>query len=155
MSKVVLVTAAIIVVLTVLVVVRKARAQNLPTFRTEDATDEAAVAKFVEAFLKSDTQARQLLNRSNLALFKEGYRPRLGTPHDPESAGEKYNDLRSYFARKLYLDLHALKPFRQATFQKFVDEIDRSSDETIMCTGDLAEKHHLNISGGLCSRTKS
>ena len=69
MSRAVEVTVAIIVVLIVLVAVRAARAQTLPAFHRVDATDEARLAGFVKAFLASDAQARQLLNRSCLAFL--------------------------------------------------------------------------------------
>ena len=105
------------------------------------------VARFVDLFLRNDPQARQLLNRSNVSLFTEGHRPRVGIPHDPEAVGKRFESLQAYFVRKLYLDLHALQPLREPTFQKFVDDVGDSSDVTIMCAGDLAATYNLNIQG--------
>ena len=147
MSKTAIIITIVVAVVAAVLFVRAARAQSLPTFGAHDAADEGRVAKFVDTFLRSDPQARQLLNRSNLSLFTEGYRPRVGVPHDPEAAGKTSDTLQAYFARKLYLDLDALQPFSEPTFQKFVDDIGDSSGETIMCAGDLAEKYRLNIEG--------
>jgi len=146
MTKTTILLAGVAAVVATVVLVRTARAQSLPAYRAQDPVDEEHVAKYVDSFLRADAQTRQLLNRSNLQLFAEGYRPRIGVPHDPE-AETKVSDLQTYFARKVYLDLRALSPFKEQTFRDFLDGIADDSGETIMCAGDLAEKYHLNVQG--------
>lgn len=147
MSKAAVAITIVVAVVAVVVFVRVARAQSRPPFRAQDAADERRVSTFVETFMRSDAQARQLLGRSNVSLFAEGYRPRVGLPHDPEATGKKYQNLQAYFARKLYLDLQALQPFGEPAFQRFVDEIGAGGDETIVCAGDMVEKYHMNVQG--------
>lgn len=147
MTRTTIVITIVVVVVALLMLVRTASAQSLPSFSAQNGADEGRVAKFVDSFLRSDSQARQLLNQSNVSLFAEGYRPRVGVPHDPATAGKASKTLQAYFARKIYLDLRALQPFSEPSFQRFVDRIGDDSGETIMCAGDLAEKYELNIQG--------
>jgi hypothetical protein len=125
----------------------KASSSDLPTLTPEDAEREDKLTIFVDTFLKGDLQAKQLLNPSNLALYAKGYRPTIGVFHDPEKNAPKIPDLKRYFTKKLYLDLKALRPFTKQTFQTFINEIGRASDQTLMCAGEIAMKYNLQVEG--------
>ena len=142
-----LVVVIIIVVLLVLVGIGTACAQSrdLPKFTNKDLSNESRVAIFVTEFIGLDSQASQLLNPSNMSLFAQGYRPKIGIPHDPEANGQKYTDIQKYFTKKLYLDLTSIHPLNQSSFQSFVDQVGRWADQTIICVGNISVKYDLNV----------
>lgn len=127
--------------------IARARSGDLPGFKNEDLPHQDRVAAFVTAFMERDPQARQLLNPSNRALFAEGYRPKIGVPHDPEAGGKSFADIKAYFTRKLYLDLNSVRPLNQSTFQSFVDQVGRWGDETVICAGQISVKYDINVEG--------
>jgi hypothetical protein len=124
-----------------------AQSRNLPSFTNEDLSNETRLATFVTEFFRRDFQASTLLNPSNMALFAQGYRPKIGIPHDPEVNGQKFTDIQKYFTRKLYLDLNGIHPLDQSTFQSFVDQVGRWADQTLICTGQISVKYDLNVVG--------
>lgn len=124
-----------------------ARSRDLPKFTKEDLSNETRVVTFVTDFIERDSQVRQLLNPSNIALFAQGYRPKIGIPHDPEANGQKFTDIQKYFIRKLYLDLNSIQPLNQSTFQSFVDQVGRWADQTLICAGKISVKYDLNVEG--------
>jgi hypothetical protein len=144
-----LVVVIIIVALLVLVGIGAAcaRSRNLPKFTNKDLSNETRVAIFVTEFIGLDSQASQLLNPSNMSLFAQGYRPKIGIPHDPEANGQKFTDIQKYFTRKLYLDLNSIHPLNQSNFQSFVDQVGRWGDQTIICAGEISVKYDLNVEG--------
>ena len=123
------------------------RSKDLPKFTKKDISSETRVAIFVTDFFVRDSQASQLFNPSNMSLFAQGYRPKIGIPHDPEASGQKYNDIQKYFTRKLYLDLNSIYPLDQSSFQSFVDQVGRWADQTIICAGNISVKYGLNVEG--------
>jgi len=124
-----------------------AQSQDLPGFKKQDVTREDRVAAYADSFLQRDLEARQLLSPSNRTLFGQGYRPIIGVPHDPEAKGERFTDIRSYFIRKLYLDLSAIQPLTGTNFQAFLDQLGRQADQTVTCAGQIANKYDLNVEG--------
>ena len=60
---------------------------ELPNIFLADVKNRQKVESFVDAFIKVDPQANQLLNPSNVGLFKKGYRGKIGLFNDPESKG--------------------------------------------------------------------
>jgi hypothetical protein len=124
-----------------------ARTHELPGFAKEDLSNESRVSAFVEAFIERDEQAGQILNSSNKTLFVQGYRPKIGVPHDPEAGGQHFTNIKSYFTKKLYLDLSNIRPPDQLTFQSFIDQIGRWGDQTLLCTGRISVKYDLNVEG--------
>jgi len=144
-----LVVVIIIVALLVLVGIGTAcaRSRDLPKFTNKDLPNETRVAIFVTEFIGFDSQASPLLNPSNISLFAQGYRPKIGIPHDPEANGQKFTDIQKYFIRKLYLDLNSIHPLNQSNFQSFVDQVGRWGDQTIICAGEISVKYDLNVEG--------
>ena len=124
-----------------------AQPKDLPKFTNKDITSETRVATFISDFIRRDPQASQLLNPSNMSLFAQGYRPKIGIPHDPEAKGHKYTDIQKYFSRKVYLDLNSIHPLNQSNFQSFVDQVGRWADQTIICAGNISVKYNLNVEG--------
>lgn len=59
----------------------------------------------------------------------------------------KIIDLKQYFTKKLFLDLKALSPFSQKTFQIFVDKMGKASDKTLICAGEIVMKYDLKVEG--------
>lgn len=118
-----------------------------PAFQPEDLSSEIALANYVDRFLAQDRMARELLNPSNVMLFSEGYRPRVGIPNDPEAAGSRFDQLRSFFIRKLYLDLRSVSPFTQERLEAFIDQIGTASDTTVICAGEIAVRHNFRVEG--------
>ncbi len=125
----------------------RARSKDLPKFTNKDISDETRVAIFVKHFIRRDSQASQLLNPSNMSLFAQGYRPKVGIPYDPETNGQKYTDIQKYFTRKLNLNLNSIHPLNQSSFQSFVDQVGRWADQIIICAGDISVKYNLNVEG--------
>lgn len=125
-----------------------------PPFRQSDLATESRLAAYVDRFLSNDRLARELLNPSNLMLYSEGYRPEIGVPNDPEGRGEPFRDLRRYFVRKLYLDLHSISPFTQQQFERFVDRVGAAADTTIICAGRIAVRHDLSLEGSFNFQTE-
>lgn len=144
-GKVVIIVVALLVLIGVGAAL--ARSRNLPKFTNEDLSNETRVATFVTDFIRRDSQASQLLNPSNMAIFAQGYRPKIGIPHDPEANGHKFTDIQKYFIRKLYLDLNSIHPLDQLTFQSFVDQVGRWADQTLICAGEISVKYNLNVEG--------
>ncbi|OHB80602.1 MAG: hypothetical protein A2Z25_01175 [Planctomycetes bacterium RBG_16_55_9] len=144
-----LVVVIIIAALLVLVGIRfaRTRSKDLPKFTNKDISTETRVGIFVTDFIRRDPQASQLLNPSNMSLFAQGYRPKIGIPHDPEANGQKYTDIQKYFTKKLYLDLTSIHPLNQSSFQSFVDQVGRWADQTIICAGNISVKYVLNVEG--------
>ena len=144
-----LVVVIIIAALLVLVGIRfaRTRSKDLPKFTNKDISTETRVGIFVTDFIRRDPQASQLLNPSNMSLFAQGYRPKIGIPHDPEANGQKYTDIKKYFTKKLYLDLTSIHPLNQSSFQSFVDQVGRWADQTIICAGNISVKYVLNVEG--------
>ena len=68
-------------------------------------------------------------------------------PHDPEVQGKRFTDLRSYFIRKLYLDLNAIQPLTQASFQAFMDQFLRYDGQTLICVMEITIKYELKLKG--------
>ena len=141
----VLVTTLVAILLGV--AVSRGGARDLPGFAKEDVASEERVAAFVVSFIERDSQAGQLFNKNNRSLFSQGYRPKIGIPHDPEAGGHRFSELRSYFSKKLYLDLASIRPFDQPTFQSFADQIGRWADQTLICAGGISAKYDLNVEG--------
>ena len=141
--------AVVVAALLVFIGIGIARAQsgNLPGITSKDLPHQDRVAAFVATFIERDSQARELRNRSNRALFAEGYRPKIGVPNDPEASGQNFSDIQAYFTTKLYLDLNSVSPLNQSTFQSFVDQVGRWADQTIICAGGISIKYDLNIEG--------
>lgn len=131
-----------------------AQSGDLPKITSKDLPHQDRVAAFVEAFIEHDPQARGLLNQSNRVLFEEGYRPKIGVPHDPEESGQNFFDIRAYFTAKLYLDLNSVSPLNQSTFQSFVDQFGRWADQTLMCAGEISLKYGLNLEGRFIFETE-
>ena len=130
-------TIAVVLIATVVarlvgVAISRTSASDLPAFVNEDVASEERISAFVVTFIERDPQARQLFNLSNLSLFSRGYRPKIGVPHDPEAGGYRSSDLKSYFSKKLYLDLSSIRPLNHPTFQSFADQIGRWADQTII-----------------------
>lgn len=144
-----LVVVIIIAALLVLVGIGfvRTRSKDLPKFTNKDISNETRVGIFVTDFIRRDPQASQLLNPSNMSLFAQGYRPKIGIPHDPEANGQKYTDIQKYFTKKLYLDLTSIHPLNQSSFQSFVDQVGRWADQTIICAGNISVKYDLNVEG--------
>jgi hypothetical protein len=88
----------------------QARSGELPRITNEDIRNEEQLTAFVTSFINKDFQASTLLNPSNVALFAQGYRPKIGLPYDPEASGQKFADLQKYFIRKIFLDLKSIEP---------------------------------------------
>ena len=127
--------------------IARARSGDLPGIASEDLPHQDRVAAFVATFIERDSLARELLNPSNRALFAEGYRPKIGVPHDPEASGQNFSDIQDYYTTKLYLDLNSVSPLNQSTFQSFVDQVGRWADQTIICAGGISIKYDLNVEG--------
>jgi hypothetical protein len=127
---------------------------DLPGFAREDLSIESRVTEFLSAFIERDKQAGQILNASNRMLFAQGYRPKTGVPNDPEAGGQRFVDIKSYFTKKLYLDLKSIQPPDKPTFQSFIDQIGRWGDQTLLCAGKISEKYDLNIEGRFIFETE-
>lgn len=152
-------TIAIVVVAAALLVfigigIARARSGDLPGITSKDLPHQDRVAAFVATFFERDSQARELLNPSNKALFAEGYRPNIGVPHDPEASGQNFSDIQAYFTTKLYLDLNSVSPLNQSTFQSFVDQVGRWADQTIICAGEISVKYDLKLEGRFIFETE-
>lgn len=130
------------------------RSRDLPRFTNEDLSNETRFTTFVTDFIGCDSQASQLLNPSNIALFAQGYRPKIGIPFDPEANGKKFTEIQKYFIRKLYLDLNSIHPFNQSIFQSFVDQVGRWGEQTIICAGNISVKYDLNVQGSFNFETE-
>ena len=127
---------------------------DLPGITIEELSHQDRVAAFVATFIERDSRARGLLNASNKSLFEEGYRPKIGVPHDPEAGGLNFSGIQAYFTTKLYLDLNSVIPLNQSTFQSFVDQVGRWSDQTIICAGGISVKYDLNVQGAFFFKTE-
>jgi hypothetical protein len=124
---------------------RASAEEQLLRFTREDVPREERVAAFVDAFIDRDPQARGLLNPGNRTLFAEGYRPTVGVPNNPERGRVRFTDLRPHFIRKLYLDLNAVRPLNQGSFESFVDQISYDSGQNLKCTVERAIRHAFNV----------
>jgi hypothetical protein len=122
------------------------RLLNLPAFHSEYIADEGRITDFVFAFLATDSRAGQLLNRSNLTLFAEGYRPQLALACDV-TADPVFADLRTYFARRLFIDLSSIELSGEEELRRFLDKIGDASDKTTTRVCEIAESHDLDIMG--------
>ena len=140
---------AIIVVVLMVIIGRAVQAHSgeLPRITNEDIRNEERLTAFVTSFIKKDFQASTLLNPSNVALFAQGYRPKIGLPYDPEASGQKFADLQKYFIRKIHLDLKSIEHLSQSNFQNFIDQVGRWADQTLICAGEISVKHDLNVGG--------
>ena len=131
----------------ILAPVARAGAPDLPQLTEHDLSSQERIATFVAKFLRHDPQAKELLNPSNTALFRDGSRPRIGVPNDPESGGKKLADLSTYFAIKLYLDLNSIRPLNESTFRSFVDQVGTWGNATLTCAGEIGMKYDLKVEG--------
>lgn len=144
--------AYIVAIMTIvlLVIIGRAvtvRSGELPTITNETIRNEERLTVFVSSFIKKDFQASTLLNPSNMALFAQGYRPKIGLPYNPEAGGQKFDDLQKYFTRKICLDLKNIKHLNQSNFQNFIDQVGRWADQTLICAGEISGKYDLNVEG--------
>ncbi len=154
MKKFTVVIIAVVLQMLIRVIVVQAQSGELPRFKNEYLRDEDRVAAFVTSFIKKDFQASTLLNPSNVTLFAKGYRPKIGLPQDPETNNQKYSDLQKYFIKKIYLDLNSIQPFNQLSFQIFIDQVGRWSDQTLTCAGEISDKYGLSVAGPFIFETE-
>ena len=156
--KLVLSITAVITVAVFLVLdgigIAKAQSGDLPEISSKQLPHQERVAAFVSTFIKLDPMARELLNPSNRTLFAEGYRPKIGIPHDPEANGRTFSDIQAYFTSKLYLDLQGVTPLNQSSFQSFTDQVGRWADQTVICAGELSIEYNLNVENRFIFKTE-